>query len=86
MQEKPMFDGSLLLTIPEAASELRIHRNTVYELITQQRLPAVRLGSRMRIRRSDLENFVQALARVGSADACSASHLEVAVAKPGFLA
>lgn len=51
--------NSLLLTVPEAASLLRIGRNTCYELIRRGDLPAVRLGERIiRIPRFALEGWI----------------------------
>ena len=51
--------NALLLTVPEAASLLRIGRNTCYELIRRGELPAVRLGERIiRIPRFGLEAWI----------------------------
>jgi putative molybdopterin biosynthesis protein len=52
-------ESALLLTVPEAASLLRIGRNTCYELIRRGDLPAVRLGERIiRIPRFGLEQWI----------------------------
>lgn len=55
--------GTALLTIPEAAAELRIHRDSVYELIACGALKAVdvavkRTRTKTRVRRVDLEQFI----------------------------
>lgn len=51
-------DGRLLLTVPEAAELLRISRNLAYELVTQRRIPHIRLGRRVLIPRQGLENWI----------------------------
>ena len=51
-------DGqTLLLTVAEAAKLLGIGRNLAYELVTQGRLPHVRLGRRVLIRRCGLDQM-----------------------------
>jgi excisionase family DNA binding protein len=52
----------LLLTVKEAAWILQISRSTVYELMYAGVLHSVKIGTCRRIRRSDLENYVQGLA------------------------
>jgi excisionase family DNA binding protein len=44
-----------LITIEEAAEYLRLSRNTVYGLCRRGVLPAIKLGRKWRVRRSDLE-------------------------------
>jgi excisionase family DNA binding protein len=48
-----------LLMPDEVATMYRVTRNTVLLWIKGGKLPALRLGSQYRIRRSDLDNFVQ---------------------------
>ena len=51
--------GKVWLTVPEAASELRIPRSRCYELIQRGELPAVRIGERsIRVNRRELERFL----------------------------
>ena len=53
----------LLLSVAEVAAELGCGRDTVYALLTSGALPSVRLGGRLRrIRRSDLNRYVDSLA------------------------
>lgn len=54
--------GSLLVTVKEAAWILQVSRTTVYELIYARSLLSVKIGTCRRIRRCDLEDYVQALA------------------------
>ena len=51
----------LLLTVEEAAGLLGVGRTTVYQLVADGQLPAVRLRRCRRIARHDLEAFVRAL-------------------------
>lgn len=50
---------SSLMTVREAATALRISTAFCYELITQQRLPAVRLGRRILIPVASLNAFLE---------------------------
>jgi excisionase family DNA binding protein len=53
-------EESLLLTVPQAARLLQISRNTAYELIQRQELPAIRLGERLiRVPRFVLEDWIR---------------------------
>lgn len=58
----PSASSRLLLTVNEVAAELGCGRDTVYSLLTTGALPSVRLGARLRrIRRSDLDNYINSL-------------------------
>lgn len=48
-------DEQLVLTVAEAAAILRVSRNTCYSLVTQGRVPSVRLGRRLLIPRRSLD-------------------------------
>ena len=50
-----------LLTVPEAAAELGLHRQTTWIKALSGQLPATRVGNRFVIRRSDLEAFKRQL-------------------------
>ena len=47
-------DNSLLITLAEAAASLRLSKRTVSRLIADGRVPALRVGKSLRLRRSDL--------------------------------
>ena len=53
---------SRLLTVPEVADRLRVHRATVYRLIHSGELPAVKLASHgrsaLRVRESEFERWL----------------------------
>ena len=48
-----------LLTPAEAQAILRVSKSKMYRLIHQEGLPAIKLGSTYRIRRSDLDRFLE---------------------------
>ncbi|MFX4294217.1 helix-turn-helix domain-containing protein [Streptomyces bohaiensis] len=50
-----------LFTVQETAEILSCGRSTVYELMAAGALPFVKLGRSRRVRRSDIDSFVQAL-------------------------
>lgn len=53
---------TLLLTLDEAAEQLRVSRRTVERLIRARHLNPVRIGGRTLIRRCDLEAYIAGLA------------------------
>jgi excisionase family DNA binding protein len=53
-----------LLTIPEVAQRLRVGRTKVYGLIKTAGLPAVTVGSSMRIAEPSLQKWIQEHERV----------------------
>jgi excisionase family DNA binding protein len=56
--------ATMLLTVEETASELRIARRRVFEMIRDGRLPSVKIGRSRRVRSSDLAAYVAKLAVV----------------------
>jgi len=50
-----------LLTGPEVASLLRISKSQAYALMRKGVIPAVRLGTSVRVRQSDLQKFLENL-------------------------
>lgn len=48
-----------LLTVAEVAEMLRVSTMTVYRLIRTGQLPAVRVGRSYRVRRGDLESYLE---------------------------
>ncbi|MBA3287558.1 MAG: helix-turn-helix domain-containing protein [Acidimicrobiia bacterium] len=59
-----------LLNYNEAAAELGIARRSVERLVEAGSLPRVRIGAAVRIRRQDLDDYVDALG--GASEARSA--------------
>jgi excisionase family DNA binding protein len=57
------------LTVAEVAGLLKLNQQTVRNWIDQGSLPALRVGRRVRIRRSDLEQVLEAGSTVGGQNA-----------------
>jgi excisionase family DNA binding protein len=57
----------VLLSIPEAASALSVGRTTIYELLADGSLDAVKLGKRRLIVRASIEALVKRLAEKAAA-------------------
>ena len=55
-------DGALLLTVPPVCSSLAVGRDTVYRLINTGALPSLKIASLRRVRRSDLDSYLDSLA------------------------
>jgi excisionase family DNA binding protein len=49
----------LVLTVPEAATELRLSRATVYRLIKEDGLPAIQLRGKLRVPYRALQQWVE---------------------------
>lgn len=49
-----------LLTVAQVAEYLQLNRMTVYKYIREGRIPASRIGKSYRVRREDLEAFLEA--------------------------
>jgi len=49
-----------LLTVAQVAQYLQLNRMTVYKYIREGRIPASRIGKSYRVRREDLEAFLEA--------------------------
>ena len=53
------FSAGGLMTVAEVAAAMRVSNMTVYRLIKNGELPAVRVGKNYRLRGSDLERFLE---------------------------
>ena len=51
---------SELMTVEQVAAYLRLHKLTVYKFIRSGELQALRLGRSFRVRRADVEEFLEA--------------------------
>lgn len=58
-------DEKIAYSVSEAARALGLSLNTTYELIRQNRLPALRLGKRLLIPRAELEKLMQSAGTKG---------------------
>ncbi len=52
-----------LLTVPEAAAALKVHRTFIYTLFRKKLLKRVKIGRLTRIRASDLQRYIDFNAR-----------------------
>jgi excisionase family DNA binding protein len=48
-----------MLTIREVQVILKCGKTTAYSLVSRRNIPAIRVGRSLRIRRSDLERFIE---------------------------
>ena len=60
-------DDTDFMTVAEVAEILKLNQQTVRNWIDQGSLPALRIGRRVRIRRSDFERLIEAGATAPSA-------------------
>lgn len=56
------------LSVAEMANEFGIHEMTFYRMIRDKKIPAFKIGSQWRIRRADLEKWLE--------NRCSLPHAE----------
>jgi len=54
-----------VLTVEETAAYLQIHKATVYKYIREGLLPAARLGKVYRLRRRDVDAFLETMKLTG---------------------
>ena len=47
-----------LLTIPDLCQELGIGKSTVYKLLKEKQIKSTKIGSRLIIRRDELEHYI----------------------------
>ena len=52
-------DGPKVLRISRVAAELDCSRTTIYELIRQGQLPALRVGKALKVPAADVDAFIQ---------------------------
>lgn len=60
MENNGPLDGDQLHTVAEVADHMRVSNMTVYRLIKSGEMPAVRVGKSYRIRRRDLQSYLEA--------------------------
>ena len=58
-RKKPLAVQPLLLTIPEVAASLGLGRTKVYDLIANDGLPFVKLGTAMRVSIDSLKQWIE---------------------------
>ena len=68
----PDWPNEEFLTVAEVATLLKLNQQTIRNWIDDQKLPAVRIGRRVRVLRSDLERLIEDGYRPGAASNQSA--------------
>ena len=53
-------DGEQVMTVPELADYLRVHRSTIYKLVKNEELPAFKVGADWRFLRSAIDSWINA--------------------------
>lgn len=56
-QSHPLL-GDQIYTIPEVAAYLKISKSKVYYLVSKKEIPHLRIGRNVRIRRTDLQMWI----------------------------
>ena len=58
--------GDKVFTIPEVAAYLKISKSKIYYLVSQKQIPHLKVGRNVRIRESDLQNWLELQIEQGS--------------------
>src|SRR5919199_3466614 len=58
-QQQPQADGQQLLTIPQVCQRLGVGRSWVYQRVNSGQIPSVVLGGNLRVKREDLEGYIE---------------------------
>jgi excisionase family DNA binding protein len=53
--------GAKVITIPEVAAYLKMSRSKIYYLVSQKHIPYLKVGRNVRIRESDLQNWLDCI-------------------------
>ena len=57
-----------LMSVDQLAEYLQVHRNTVFNLMRRDRMPAVKLGSVYRFRKSEIDAWIDSKPQVLTPD------------------
>ena len=49
----------MIYTVPEVAEYLKMSKSKVYDLVKRQKIPYIRIGRNVRIRQSDLDEWLE---------------------------
>lgn len=50
-----------LMDVPQVANYLRVSKTSVYKLIERQKIPAIRIGRLLRVRKDELDETLRAM-------------------------
>jgi excisionase family DNA binding protein len=59
MDTPPLLSQDPILTVPEVARYLKISKSKIYYLISRRQLPHLRIGRNVRVRQSDLKQWIE---------------------------
>ena len=48
-----------IMTVEEVAAYLKVHPTTVYKLVKRKELPCFRVGSELRLRKADVDEWIR---------------------------
>jgi excisionase family DNA binding protein len=57
--QQPQEDGHQLLTVQQVCQLLGVGRSWVYQRINSGQIPSVQLGGNLRVKREDLDEYIQ---------------------------
>lgn len=57
----PATSEPLAFTIPQVAGKLGLSERTVWQLVADEKIPSIKIGSSRRVARADLEAYVETL-------------------------
>jgi excisionase family DNA binding protein len=49
-----------VMTLDEVAAYLKVHSLTIYRLVNRKQQPAIRIGSKFRFRKADIDEWITA--------------------------
>lgn len=48
-----------IMTLPEVAKYIRVHKSTVYRMLKQKRIPAIKVGNQWRFKKDRIDHWLE---------------------------
>lgn len=48
-----------IMTLPEVAKYIRVHKSTVYRMLKQNRIPAIKVGNQWRFKKDRIDRWLE---------------------------
>lgn len=48
-----------IMTLPELAKYIRVHKSTVYRMLKQNRIPAIKVGNQWRFKKDRIDRWLE---------------------------
>ncbi|MDH5405815.1 MAG: helix-turn-helix domain-containing protein [Candidatus Aminicenantes bacterium] len=48
-----------IMTLPELAKYIRVHKSTVYRMLKQNRIPAIKVGNQWRFKKERIDQWLE---------------------------